>query len=57
MNYSIPRRLLTRGLIHSIDLKLQASNVALLYSSKKLNGALPYDYRPHALIFTCVVGI
>ena len=57
VNYSIPRRLLTRGLIHSIDLKLQASNVALLYSSKKLNGALPYDYRPHALIFTCVVGI
>ena len=57
VNYSIPRRLLTRSLIHSIDLKLQASNVALLYSSKKLNGALPYDYRPHALIFTCVVGI
>lgn len=57
LSYSLPRRLFVRSLVKSVDLKLQANNIGLLYSSKKLNGALPYDYRPHSLIFTCTVGI
>ena len=41
----------------SVDFKLQASNVFLIYSDKRLNGALPYSYTPHSLIFSASVGI
>ena len=57
LGYSIPKSLLTKSFLSSVDLKLQASNLFLIYSDKKLNGALPYTYTPHSLIFTCTVGM
>ena len=57
LGYSIPKSLLTKSFLSSVDLKLQASNLFLIYSDKKLNGALPYAYTPHSLIFTCTVGM
>mgnify|MGYP003089319026 FL=1 len=57
LGYSIPKSLLTKIFLSSVDLKLQASNLFLIYSDKKLNGALPYAYTPHSLIFTCTVGM
>ena len=59
LGYSLPKTLLEKTFLSSVDLKLQASNLFLIYSDKKLNGALPYsyDYEPHSIIFTCTVGI
>ena len=49
--------MLGKTFLSSVDLKLQASNLFLIYADKKLNGALPYAYTPHSLIFTCTVGM
>ena len=57
LGYSIPKAALAKTFLSSVDLKLQASNLFLIYSDKKLNGALPYAYSPHSIIFTCTVGI
>ena len=57
LGYSIPKPVLEKTFLSSVDLKLQASNLFLIYSDKKLNGALPYGYEPHSIIFTCTVGI
>ncbi len=57
LGYSLPKSVLSKSFLSSVDLKLQASNLFLIYADKKLNGALPYAYTPHSLIFTCTVGI
>ena len=57
LGYSLPKSILSKSFLSSVDLKLQASNLFLIYADKKLNGALPYAYTPHSLIFTCTVGI
>lgn len=57
LSYALPKHLLSKTFMSSVDLKLQASNLFLIYSDKRLNGALPYAYTPHALIFTAMVGI
>ena len=53
----MPKTFVNRLRLSSLALKLQASNVALLYADKKLNGALPYSYQPHSYIFTATVGL
>lgn len=59
LSYTVPKSFVDRLRLSSLSLKLQASNVALLYADKKLNGALPYDYdyQPHSYIFTATVGL
>ena len=59
LSYTVPKAFVDRLRLSSLSLKLQASNVALLYADKKLNGALPYDYdyQPHSYIFTATVGL
>ena len=59
LSYTVPKSFVDRLRLSSLALKLQASNVALLYADKKLNGALPYDYdyQPHSYIFTATVGL
>lgn len=59
LSYTVPKAFVDRLRLSSLALKLQASNVALLYADKKLNGALPYDYdyQPHSYIFTATVGL
>ena len=59
LSYTVPKVFVDRLRLSSLALKLQASNVALLYADKKLNGALPYDYdyQPHSYIFTATVGL
>ena len=59
LSYTVPKGFVDRLRLSSLALKLQASNVALLYADKKLNGALPYDYdyQPHSYIFTATVGL
>ena len=57
LGYSLPKSVLGKTFLSSVDLKLQASNLFLIYADKKLNGALPYAYTPHSLIFTCTVGM
>ena len=59
LSYTVPKGFVDRLRLSSLSLKLQASNVALLYADKKLNGALPYDYdyQPHSYIFTATVGL
>ena len=57
LGYSLPKSVLSKTFLSSVDLKLQASNLFLIYADKKLNGALPYAYTPHSLIFTCTVGM
>ena len=57
LSYTVPKSFVQRLRFSSLALKLQASNVALLYADKKLNGALPYSYQPHTYIFTATVGL
>ena len=59
LSYTVPKAFVDRLRLSSLALKLQASNMALLYADKKLNGALPYDYdyQPHSYIFTATVGL
>ncbi|WP_287348100.1 TonB-dependent receptor [Porphyromonas sp.] len=59
LSYTVPKSFVDRLRLSSLALKFQASNVALLYADKKLNGALPYDYdyQPHSYIFTATVGL
>ena len=59
LSYTVPKAFVDRLRLSSLALKFQASNVALLYADKKLNGALPYDYdyQPHSYIFTATVGL
>ena len=59
LSYTVPKAFVDRLRLSSLAIKLQASNVALLYADKKLNGALPYDYdyQPHSYIFTATVGL
>ena len=57
LSYTVPKTFVNRLRLSSLALKLQASNVALLYADKKLNGALPYGYQPHSYIFTATVGL
>ena len=57
LSYALPKNLLRKTFMSSVDFKLQASNVFLIYSDKRLNGALPYSYTPHSLIFSASVGI
>ena len=57
LSYTVPKTFVNRLRLSSLALKLQASNVALLYADKKLNGALPYSYQPHSYIFTATVGL
>ncbi len=59
LSYTVPKSFVDRLRLSSLALKLQASNVVLLYADKKLNGALPYDYdyQPHSYIFTATVGL
>ena len=57
LSYTVPKGFVDRLRLSSLALKLQASNVALLYADKKLNGALPYSYDPHSYIFTATVGL
>lgn len=57
IGYTVPNQSLKKSFLSSLDFKLQASNVCLLYADKKLNGALPYDYAPHSIIFTVSAGI
>lgn len=57
LSYTVPKSFVQRLSLSSLALKLQASNVALIYADKKLNGALPYGYQPHSYIFTATVGL
>ena len=57
LSYTVPKSFVDRLRLSSLALKFQASNVALLYADKKLNGALPYSYDPHSYIFTATVGL
>lgn len=57
LSYNVPQSFAQKLRLSSLALKLQASNVALLYADKRLNGALPYAYQPHSYIFTCTVGL
>ena len=57
LSYSVPQAIARKLSLSSLNLKLQASNVFLIYADKKLNGALPYDHTPHAYIFTCTLGM
>ena len=57
LSYTVPKAFVDRLRLSSLALKFQASNVALLYADKKLNGALPYSYDPHSYIFTATVGL
>ena len=57
LSYTVPKAFVDRLRLSSLALKFQASNVALIYADKKLNGALPYSYDPHSYIFTATVGL
>ena len=57
LSYTVPKAFVDRLRLSSLALKFQASNVALIYADKKLNGALPYSYAPHSYIFTATVGL
>jgi hypothetical protein len=41
LNYSFPKKILGKFHVNKLDLKLQATNLFLLYADKKLNGQDP----------------
>jgi hypothetical protein len=57
LSYAVPQSFARKLSLSSLNLKLQASNVFLIYADKKFNGALPYGHSPHSYIFTCTLGL
>ena len=57
LSYAVPQSFVRKLSLSSLNLKLQASNVFLIYADKKFNGSLPYGHSPHSYIFTCTIGL